>query len=248
MFRNGYYKTGVKALDSKDVKLAFKNFLACDETYRKQYLQKSFSRSIDGYSYLGQKDSLNQYDFDQLHSFVLSRFNSNTDFPSEFQDVLNDFWDGLLDVVVRVEKQVIEQLKVPSLKEFYQDHIGHMMSANYYPPAAKGLEQRLSAHKDVSLLTVFPFGVDGELKFKVEDRWITADASEEIIVFPGYLMECITGGSVKAVDHKVDGMNTSFSERFSFAIFSIPVPAHSFQLKGKHYSSEDYMKEYLSLF
>ncbi|CAG5086213.1 2OG-Fe(II) oxygenase family protein [Parvicella tangerina] len=247
MFRNGYHKTGIKALDDDAFKKAFKNFVSKDFSYRENFLQKHFKKSIDGYSYLGQEDSLNQYDFDQLHSFVLSRFNNLDDFPDEFRPLLTEPWDKILGLVKNLERQVLEKIGDNEVVKFYERHIGHMMSANYYPAECCLGQERLSMHKDVSMFTVFPFGVDRDLEFLVNDSWESADALKEVIIFPGYLIERISKGSIKAVEHRVR-QPEGVIERFSFAIFSIPIPDHRFVLDDKPSTTTEFMDEYLNLF
>lgn len=247
MFQNGYLNTGVKALSSKELQDAFESFLLQDESYRLRFLQSEFRNSIDGYSFMGQKDSLNQYDFDQLHSFVLSRFNPLVHFPEEFRDFLENSWEPIMDSVKHVERQIISELNIKDLSLLYRDHVDHMISANYYPPQVRLNDLRLSRHVDVSLLTVFPFGVDEDLEFCIGDQWISVSKTDEIVVFPGYLMEKVTCGKIKAVSHRVNSRDKSV-ERFSFAVFSIPIPDHTFFLCGRQMNSQAYMNEYLALF
>lgn len=66
------------------IKEAFQSFLEQSEDYKNTYRQSHFNCAFDGYSFLGQTDSLNQYSTDLLYSFVLSRFSNVEQFPKEF--------------------------------------------------------------------------------------------------------------------------------------------------------------------
>ena len=137
---------------------------------------------------------------------------------------------------------------------FYQEHIGHMISCNYYPPtqpldSSSNDNNRLSEHTDVSLFTIFPFGFDSDFYFQNEKgEWVNIKPTDDIIVFPGYLLECFTQGKWKALNHKVSLPKNRRNERFSFAYFSLPYPKRKFKIGKKKYSSESYFEQYLNLF
>ncbi|WP_298531219.1 2OG-Fe(II) oxygenase family protein [uncultured Algibacter sp.] len=233
------------------LKHSFSDFLKQPEVYRKQFLQAYFNTGFDGYSYMGQKDSSNQYDTDLLHSFVLSEFSETEKFPSEFRGFFNAEWTNLISKIESIELNLIQKLNVDGLLEFYGNSVGHMLSCNYYPVVEKTVSTdalRLSKHIDVSLFTVFVFGIDEGFVFQKEHQKSEAlFASDDVLIFPGYLLEYLTNGKYKALEHQVDFSGMP-KERFSFAFFSIPKPDINIEFQGLNFSSETYFNDYLSLF
>ncbi len=254
MFKNGYVKSDVKSFSNKKLKTAFQDFLKKDKSYKKNYLQKEFSYGFDGYSYLGQEDSSNQYASDLLHSFVLSDFCDPNNFPKEFCDFYAKQWQELQAEIRKLETQIIQQLALPGLSEFYTEHIGHMISCNFYPKTngfsttAKN-KTRLSEHTDVSLFTIFPFGFDRDFFYQnSKQEWVQIDATDQVVIFPGYLLQYYTQGKIKALNHCVRLPENKNEDRFSFAYFSLPYPKHQFKIGKEVLSSERYFENYLSLF
>ncbi|WP_299553436.1 2OG-Fe(II) oxygenase family protein [Seonamhaeicola sp.] len=245
LVETAYFKSSDSVL-----KKGFKAFLEKPEVYKRDYLQAHYKGAFDGYSYLGQKDSLNQYDTDLLHSFVLSEFSKKEDFPKAFHPFLTQEWDHLITRIRQVEWEIMDDLKIPGLRQFYEANIGHMVSCNYYPPVNESVssELRLSKHVDVSLFTVFVFGVpEGFAHHNALGQKQVLKTVDNIIVFPGYLLEYLTKGAYKALGHQVDFTNKSL-ERFSFAFFSIPKPFQHLEFHGRQFTSEAYYQNYLSLF
>lgn len=237
------------------IKESFRDFLNQPNDYKNKFLQSQYKTAFDGYSFLGQTDSLNQYDTDLLFSFVLSEFQPTANFPKEFKEFLNTEWKELIAKVRESEIQIIKsQNSSNSILELYEkDAIGYMMSCNYYPKPknykVKAKENtRLSAHTDVSLFTTFPFGIAKGFSYLKENKPIALGNKEKTLVFNGYFSEFITNGKIKALNHQVELPKNLDSERFSFAIFSIPKPNSTFQIENKTISGEEYYKQYLSLF
>ena len=73
------------------IKESFRDFLNQPNDYKNKFLQSQYKTAFDGYSFLGQTDSLNQYDTDLLFSFVLSEFQPTANFPKEFKEFLNSY-------------------------------------------------------------------------------------------------------------------------------------------------------------
>ncbi|WP_406685601.1 2OG-Fe(II) oxygenase family protein [Seonamhaeicola sp. MEBiC1930] len=252
MSLNAFHLLKTEEPKSSDVTLkkAFKSFLNKPNDYKKGYLQAQFNYAFDGYSFLGQKDSLNQYDTDLLNSFVLSKFSKTDKFPNEFHYFLNNEWDKLTEKIRRIERKIIKKLNLPHLTNFYEENIGHMVSCNYYPPVSSDAisELRLSKHIDVSLFTVFVFGIsDGFAYQNLRNHKEVLGASDNIVIFPGYLLEYLTHGEYTALKHQVEFSNVNH-ERFSFAFFSIPKPFQEMEFNGKKFTSEKYYENYLNLF
>ena len=159
-----------KHIDTK-IKTSFKRFLKQNESYRYRFLQSKYNTAFDGYSYIGQKDSLNQYATDMLHSFVLSDFSNFDEFPNEFHDFLLNDWKKIKNSIKQWETEILKKIDDSTLNHLYEnDAIGYMISCNYYPKT-KDLNfvaqnnTRLSMHKDVSLFTTFPFGIPQGLTY-----------------------------------------------------------------------------------
>ena len=254
VFKNGFFQTQSRSFNVDIIQQGFFNFLNQEMSYKKQFLQKVYNYGFDGYSYMGQEDSSNQYASDLLHSFVISDFQNYHNFPNEFHPFFTEYWSVLQNKVREIEVEVIHLLNIDGLADFYRQHIGHMVSCNFYPETETthlvGKDHtRLSAHTDVSLFTIFPFGFDSDFQF--QDRtgqWVHIPATSDIIVFPGYLLEVFTHGEFKALNHKVAMPMDRQKERFSFAYFSLPYPKQSFKINGRRYTSESYFELYLSLF
>lgn len=237
------------------IKKALSNFVKKDRTYKNKFLQSTYNMAFDGYSYIGQKDSINQYDTDLLHSFVLSEFQNLENFPIEFHDFLKEEWNETITVVKAIEQKIVQKLNNPLITKLYEDNVmGYMMSCNYYPKAinydsVSKNKTRLSAHKDVSLFSTFPYGIDKGLSIlNDEKKWIAIDKKENMILFSGFFVEFVTNNKILALSHQVDFPRDLDSERFSFAVFSIPKPEITFLVGDKKIRSADYYKAYLSLF
>jgi hypothetical protein len=234
------------------LKSSFQAFLKNTKAYKEKYLQASYHCGFDGYSYMGQKNSINQYDTDLLHSFVLSEFSEEEQFPVEFHSFLINEWQNLVLKIKSIELKLIDQLGIKGLKDFYQDTIGHMVSCNYYPKLDgsinSGDSERLSKHVDVSLFTVFVFGIDEGFSFQNFKNEKQALASiDNVVIFPGYLLEFLSKGKYKALEHQVDFLNVD-KERFSFAFFSLPKPNQKLKFMDNEFTSEAYFQNYLELF
>ena len=255
----GYLITSNPAFSAKALQDCFRNFVKAEPSYKQRYLQKQFGYGFDGYSYLGQPDSSNQAADDLVSTFVFSNFFDVTRYPPEFQPFLNGDWHQIRPMIQALEISLLKGLNMPKLLNFYQKHIGHMVSNNYYPPlqnftTTAADHTRLSAHPDVSLFTVFPFGIDGDFEVeKVDEQgqstWHSIPASETMLLFPGYLMELWSRGTIKALNHRVRLADDPTTERFSFAFFSLPFPHRKFLLPGRGImTSETYFEAYLALF
>lgn len=244
-------KTTVPKSSDLSLKSGFNQFLKQHESYKKEFLQTHYNCGFDGYSYMGQKDSSNQYDTDLLHSFVLSEFSDKKRFPIEFQGFLKDDWDALISKIKTIELEVIQALSIKGLKDFYDKSIGHMVSCNYYPKlnnSDNNAVLRLSKHIDVSLFTVFVFGVENGFSYQnIQKEKEVLFASDNVVVFPGYLLEYLTKGKYKALEHQVDFTRVD-KERFSFAFFSLPKPNQHLKFDDIDFTSESYFENYLSLF
>ncbi len=239
----GIWYTGVEAKDPQFHILSLSKFLSQDLAYKNSFLQKRFDKHFEGYSFLGQEDSLNQGHEDKVYTYVLSDFIKPERHPVEFQE-LNTHQTELIKLISKLERELLSAID-PSLKSFLKESMGHMLSANYYPPSDDS-KLRLTAHPDVSLFTVFPFGLDKEFQFEMPDgSWQTLEKTNEIICFSGYLLQCLTG--IKALNHKVE-KNGSQKKRYSFAYFSIPKPNTQFKIENEEVTSESYFRRYLSLF
>ena len=221
----GIMATDVPALPSAGLPDQLRAFVAQPWAYRRRYLQSAYRTAFDGYSFAGQTDSLNQGPDDALHSFVFSDFSPRSTFPDEFQRFLRDEWPEVTRVARAIERGLLVRLGVEGLLEPYDESFGHMMSANYYPPAAGGGPNgglRLTEHPDVSLLTLFPFGV--EAGFEHQDAagaWQALAPCNRAAAFAGELLEWLTAGRIRALNHRVA---PACGERFSFSLFSLPRP------------------------
>ncbi|MFT7033894.1 MAG: hypothetical protein ACJA2S_002403 [Cyclobacteriaceae bacterium] len=251
---DGIIKTAIPAFSNQLLKECFHSFLDQEEGYRKSYLQTNYGYAFDGYSYYGQSDSSNQAYDDLLETFVFSNFFPKGKFPKEFSAFFSQQWNQLLHSISTIESQAIEAIGMSGVSNLAVN-LGHMVSCNYYPAqehfdhsAAKNT--RLSAHPDVSLLTIFPFGIDGDLQYETPDgSWKNMESTQGIIGFPGYLMELVSGGKIKALNHRVKLSENRNTERFSFAFFSLPFrDAQLVFPNQKPVSGKEYFDKYLNLF
>lgn len=239
--------------DEHSIKNSFANFLKKPSSYKNKFLQSEFNIAFDGYSFLGQEDSLNQYATDMLHSFVISDLQEISKFPIEFQGFLKSKWPQLLTKVKQLERSVIKEKNLPFEEMHSNGTLGYMMSCNYYPVAktqkttAKN-NTRLSAHTDVSLFTTFPFGIPEGLSYLNNEERIDLGKRNNTISFPGYFSEFISNGEIKALNHQVEIPINLDEERFSFAIFSIPKPEATFQIGNQKVNGKQYYENYLNLF
>ena len=152
-----------------------------------------------------------------------------------------------------------------SFSELLARHCCHMLSCNMYPPTHEinSVPQavvddsksclsssdpqpsppprrlRLSEHVDVSLLTVFPFGLGAGFSFvDPQTREVTTLAApiRAPVVFAGHLAEVISSGRVRALRHcvalpcDVPGGGVDDDARYSFACFSIPRLGHQIRV------------------
>ncbi len=226
----GIITTDVPALPDSGLGSRLRAFVDRSWTYRRRYLQSAYRTAFDGYSFQGQADSLNQGPEDALHSFVLSDFSPRSAFPAEFQPFLRDGWAAMIRAAREIERKLLVELGVEGLIEPYDASYGHMMSANYYPPGS-GAQQpkgapRLTEHPDVSLLTLFPFGMEAGFEYQdAAGAWRAAAPSKQVVGFPGELLEWLTAGRIRALNHRVAHCSDQrCGERFSFSLFSLPRP------------------------
>jgi len=239
----GIWYTGVPAMDSTVHLSSLRSFLNREEDYKAKFLQTKFNQGFEGYSFMGQEDSANQYADDQLFTCVISDYVDQSVHAAEFA-ALFQAQEKLIPQIASLEVELLSGLS-EDLLSFYHQNIAHSLSANFYP-AGGSSSLRLTAHPDGSLLTVFPFGMDKEFQFELPDgSWQTVEKTGEIAIFSGYLMECMT--DIKSLNHKVEKQG-AHEERFSFAYFSIPSPGCSFQTNQGQMTTESYFKRYLSLF
>ena len=254
---DGIFYTDMPAVPSEQLQACFQGFLNQPDSYRKQHLQKHYGYAFDGYSYYGQKDSSNQAYDDLMETFVFSDFFPADKYPKSFNPFLGEEWPELLTMIMSIEEHMIQDLGLDELLSLHQQ-MGHMVSNNYYPAQKKfdhvaANNTRLSAHPDVSLFTIFPFGVDGELEYETRDgKWQSLAPTNKIVGFSGYLMEVLSGGKIKALNHRVKLSENTSKERFSFAFFSLPRPDAELPVVAKNrvgvMSGEEYFDEYLGLF
>ena len=109
---NGCFKTNI-CLDKTRVDESFKIFMSRNISYRKQFLQTKYNYAFDGYSYMGQTNSTNQYAYDALHSFVVSDFQAIKNYPLEFQSFMNTYWNKLTSIVKEVEDSILQKNLIP---------------------------------------------------------------------------------------------------------------------------------------
>lgn len=251
---DGFITTNIPAFKDTVLRTALQRFLGLPLSERMQYAQKKLGVAFDGYSYMGQADSLNQYDKDLLHSFVLSNISAVATFPEIFQEYLKQKFPEQLAYSTALEKEVLHWLGFSELDLFYDDHIKHMVSCNFYPALdltdqKTKASDRLSFHTDVSLFSVFLFGLESGFAYeKSSGEKVLQNAIDEVVLFPGYFMELMTNGKIKALNHGVILPENSREERFSFAFFSIPKPRASIQHSSFAGSGQAYYEHYLNQF
>ena len=255
----GYLVASFAALDRSELLDAYRTFIDRSRDYQLRFLQKRYGYAYDGFSFYGQTDSSHQAEDDLISTFVVSEFYPIDRYPEEFQGFLKGGWKKVAETVRSLETDLLKQLDIPGLLDFYHKNAGHMVSNNYYPPqqqftsTAAG-NTRLSAHPDASLFTVFPFGIDDELELQLtgengEPVWQPVDAADSILLYPGYLMEMWTQGAIKAMNHRVRLSANSAAERFTFSFFSLPFPLREFEMPGRGLmTSEAYFDAYGALF
>lgn len=255
--KEGICITAIPALNDTSYRDSLELFLDEPDSYRLFFLQKRYNRAFDGYSYQGQVDSTNQHMDDLLHTFVLSKFSSTEHFPEAFKLLLESEWDQTVQKIMGLERALCKHMGEPFVV-FYDQHIGHMLSANYYPPVSqfkkmsKG-NNRLSSHPDASFVTVFPFGIPKGFSYQTPSGdWKTLDTCNQVVLFPGYLLQLCSNGLIKALEHRVVLPDNANEERYSFAFFSLPRPGQCFQYPNSENNewttTEDYIKAYLALF
>ncbi|MYK29506.1 MAG: hypothetical protein F4048_12695 [Gammaproteobacteria bacterium] len=152
-----------------------------------------------------------------------------------------------------IERDLLVQLGVEGLLEPYDAGYGHMMSANYYPPGLGAQPKgglRLTEHPDVSLLTLFPFGVAAGFEYQDADgAWRALAPSKRVVGFAGELLEWLTAGRIQALNHRVAPCSDEpIGERFSFSLFSLPRPGTRITPEGSSdaISVEAYIEAHLS--
>jgi len=144
-------------------------------------------------------------------------------------------------------------LSLPFQELYENDSIAYMMSCNYYPKpttcevVAKN-NTRLSAHTDVSLFSTFPFGIPQGFSYFNENEYDEYNKEENMVMFTGYFSEFLTNGATKALNHQVELPLDLDTERYSFAIFSIPKPNNIIKIGNQQLSGNEYYTKYLSLF
>lgn len=239
------------AISLPGLRAALRAFCQQPPAYRREHLQDRYRVAFDGYSYPGQDDSRNQGPEDQLHSFVFSDFSAPDRYPREFQAFITRHWPSLCRQVQQLEQELLQDLGLGAIAGQQARDFGHMMSANYYPAGARPgkdrAQLRLSAHPDVSLLTVFIQGLGPGFQYRDSDgKWRDAKIEPRVTVFAGDLLEWLTDGAIPALQHRVR-RQADDAERFSFALFSLPRPgAVLASLGGKRISTEDWYRLHLS--
>ena len=229
-------------LSSDLLQSSFQEFLNKEDAYKLQFTQNNYSFGFDGYSFLGQPDSTNQYPDDPLHSFVLSTETPIELFPKEFHEFLSRGFPEILKTISHLEGGWITEHFSKTEHHIYQEQMGHMISCNYYPAGSK-THSLLSTHKDVSFITTFPFGNPPGLHTQKDQTFCSFDDTEHIFGFPGFFAEKITLGTQEATAHKVETMDNK-QDRFSFAFFSLPKSGAT----GSWGNTNSYFSEYLNLF
>ena len=197
---------------------------------------------------MGQEDSTNQYPHDLLHSFVFSEFHSTNKYPKEFHHYLKHSFKNTIKLVRHIEEKVIDTLQLEKnipIKKFHSKYISHMASSNFYPKRGNINEStRLSEHKDVSLFSIFPFGIkEGLVLQSPQGKWQEIAPTNKIIGFYGYLIECVSNNEIIATNHKV--ISSKNDARSTAVFFSIPKKSF-LPLLDCH--SSEYYEKYLRLF
>ncbi|CAA0098288.1 Uncharacterised protein [Halioglobus japonicus] len=255
----GLILTDIPILSVAPIQRAMQGFMAEPMCSRRDFLQKAYGFAFDGYSHYGQPDSSHQAADDLLHSFVLSDHYPAARYPNAFQPFVREHWPALASQIRTLQLSLLSTLPA-ELTTWYRQFAAHMLSANFYPPlqhfsATAAGNTRLSAHPDVSLFTVFPFGLDSA--FEYEDghgQWLSAPATDCMIAFPGYLLEWLSHGRIKALNHRVRLDTDHSRERYSFAVFSIPArgatvarPSHTPGKNPEVLTAQAYFAHYCGL-
>ena len=106
VFKNGFFKTNSRSFNDQNLKDALLRFIQQKESYKLRYIQHQYEYGFDGYSYLGQTDSTNQYATDLLHSFVISDFIDSSKFPQEFNKFFSMEWAMLQEKIKILELEL----------------------------------------------------------------------------------------------------------------------------------------------
>ncbi|MDP4966133.1 MAG: hypothetical protein NWQ55_13725 [Salibacteraceae bacterium] len=245
LVEKGFYDTKIKAFDAEPIRAALAEFMNRPIAERLPFLQKQIDSVFDGYSFQGQTDSLNQGADDLVYTFVLSEFTEASKFPVEFQSFLNQEFKAISKSLSKLEKHLEKELQLP----INHAQVGHMVSCNFYPAQGENVHPLLlSEHPDVSLFTIFPFGVDAQLEYEGHGIWKSFPASDTMVILSGFFAETISEGRIKALNHRVKARAKNNLERFSFAFFSIPAPKQKFTHLNETFFTEDYFKSYIALF
>lgn len=245
LVEKGFYDTKIEAFDAEPIRAALAEFMTQPLCERLPFLQKHIDSVFDGYSFQGQTDSLNQGADDLVYTFVLSEFTEASKFPVEFQSFLNQEFKAISKSLSNLEKHLEKELQLT----INHAQVGHMVSCNFYPAHGENVHSLLlSEHPDVSLFTIFPFGVDDQLEYEDHGIWKSFPASDTMVIFSGFFAETISKGRIKALNHRVKARAKNNLERFSFAFFSIPAPKQKFTYLNETFFTEDYFKSYIALF
>lgn len=245
--RNGFKNLEGIVNHSHELQNAMKSFLEREEEYRLRFGQTEYEFGFDGYSFPGQLDSINQAYDDHLHSMVISEFYDSSTYPVEFKNYLEEIFPKLIAQV----KQAINFEAI--LSELgLTNKLGFSFSVNYYPSfkdSGNPEGRRLTEHIDGSLLTIFPYGFSDGLQKNEGGTWKDWPSYDDSICLPGYMMDLVTNGNIKALNHRLNWSKSENEGRFAFALFIVPKPNIILDLGTKgNMSSEEYYKNYLALF
>lgn len=245
---NGYIILDIPKLNDSNLRKAFKEFVGKDMAYKQEFLQRNYNNQLDGYSFMGQEDSLNQAKEDLVETFVLSDFTTHKKYPKEFNTFFKKEWRSTIDMVNKISQNLLSYID-KDLKELFKHNFSQRISCNYYPPVQQKIvaKERLSIHNDMSLFTIFPYGVSSGLQVLKNKNWVDLKEDSKILVFCGFFLEELTAGEYKSLIHKVK-LPEQNTERCSFAFFSNPKPEASFNYKDKQYTCKGLTAKYLSQF
>lgn len=245
LVEKGFYYSDIKAWSSSEITDTFKQFLQRSDDEKMEFLQKEINSVFDGYSYQGQADSLNQGPEDLVHTFVISEFTDHTRFSIEWRNYLATQFKALSSLLQTIESSLIPLL----FEQVSRRQFGHMVSCNYYPKQNIDRKtKRLSAHPDVSLFTIFPFGIDDQLEYEENGVWKSMPPSTNMVMINGYFAEVISDGKVIALNHRVKQAEDNLNDRFSYAFFCIPAPEQQYFIGNSTIATEAYFQKYLGLF
>lgn len=222
----------------------FSDFIRQPLNYKKQYLQRNIQHVFDGYSYEGQLDSLNQGSEDLVETMVVSEHFDATTYPSEFKDIQTCILPGLWKELDKVLMDLTDTYAVNIDWSCFE----WMLSMNYYPPllSAPKTPLRLTEHPDISLFTIFPFGVDECLEVESNGLWKSSPSKENMAFQTGYFAQWMFG--ISASNHRVAHAVDWNKERYSYAFFLIPKPGTLWLKNGREIPVEEYYEDYLTLF